>query len=1108
MPLDLEIGNKNNKLLKINDSIDVATNHEISISICSYNVNGLSNKLIYPYFFDFLCKKDVFFCLETHVFQQTKMMQLQKYFPNYKLHWKSAERRSNRGRGIAGLLVGWKLDLVAKYGLQLEITEHENITTLSIKKDLQFIEIIPVYLRNENWRAEFTNLKTYLLNNGARNLAIMGDVNIRIGELQQDIVPYLHNSTKILHPRKSQDKVTNIFGKDFIEMCDDFNLRVLNGAFCNDEEGAFTYSSVLGDSVNDITAVSNSILYKVESFTVDDASWSDHFPITVTIKLTNMNEAKKTKKLLPTLKWMKNKKHQYCSKINQQLSHIHHNQYPTLNEICEIIKTAAPTSNNKIHIRKNPWFDTECERARKESFKMLRIWRKTNQKEEKFVKKFEYIHSNKNYKQLLEFKEKVYWENLKLKLNNVKDSKEWWAISKQYNEKSFTTSSSISATEFITYFKELLGQSTPTPYLFAVPLIQDSILDADITLEEVQLALSKLKDRKAPGEDRIPYEFFKYAPTSMCEAIAQAFTLVYNSETVDEKFKKSVIFPIHKKGNIQDPRNYRGLSFMNCGPKVMMSIMNNRLLKWVQINNILNEYQAGFRPHYSTTDNIYNLSCMAHLKFNERKKLYVFFVDFKAAFDCVPRNALFYKLYNMGVSTKFTRFLERLYESTTSAVWNGEQISDYFETISGVKQGCLISPLLFALFLNDMHDALAGGLWIDNLNIRVLKYADDIALLADEPRELQKMICNLEKYCLDWGLTVNLIKSKIMVLRRGGRLGQNERWKFNNEAVEIVNNYEYLGVTLTPKMSFTEHIKVRTKKAKICVNGIWNKFLSDNDIDIQLKFSIFNSVIRSIQCYSGQIFGYNYEEEINKLQLYFLKYVLRLPDHTPNYAVFLETKQEPTHIYMLKLHMNFIFKTLFVYGNDRLPHLLSLKIIEKGIFWYKEWCDGLEAKTLIRWREVPLNRNRWKMLIQASHENSKTSFHNICLQRKMSSQSRFYKYLDHNVMLSEQRFKLIDITFIAKARCDVLALNGNRFGDVDKRCSLCNMNTIESITHFIGRCPIMGEFRLRAFNRRLLNNQEIIDIFNGINNQWPTLVWFLKSALKYRSELISEFNYE
>ena len=97
--------------------------------------------------------------------------------------------------------------------------------------------------------------------------------------------------------------------------------------------------------------------------------------------------------------------------------------------------------------------------------------------------------------------------------------------------------------------------------------------------------------------------------------LVRVYNVLYDAGRVDDVIVNTIIFPIHKKGDRNQPSNYRAISFMNVAAKILMGIINDRLYRWVENNNILNEYQAGFRKGYSTSNNIFNLAAIVHLKF-------------------------------------------------------------------------------------------------------------------------------------------------------------------------------------------------------------------------------------------------------------------------------------------------------------------------------------------------------------------------------------------------------------------------------------------------------------------------------------------------------------
>lgn len=969
------------------------------------------------------------------------------------------------------------------------------------------MKIIPLYIRGVEWEKDFERTEQYYAEFNPLNTIVIGDLNVRIGEMKQDVDEMLKRCwPSYLGVRRSKDTVINGKGRKLLEFCCDYGLIVLNGVTKGDEEGNFTFVSTVGESVNDLCAVSQGLLNCVDNFQVEDKIWSDHMPICLTLKLKIQNGQNEKMNLLPKYQWKGNLVGQYNHKILNYLKAKKEEKGSLeILDITDIIKQSASQSKPKNSFSpNNKWFDWKCYNARKRSFELLSEYKHTKNGQ---IKQ-NYLNANKKFKIICKESKHKYFKGLELRLNQVNDSKSWWKIANEIRNQDPPELPNISATEFKTYFLTLLNpRQISNDLVYAAPYSTDVFLDADITVIEVQHALIKAKDKKAAGEDRIPYEFFKNAPHELITELTKIYNYQYSSSIVDDSFISSIIFPIHKKGDIDQPNNYRGISFMNCVAKILMGVITERLYNWVHQNEILTEYQSGFRKEYSTVDNIYNLTAIVHIKLHERKKVYAFFVDFKAAFDTVSRKSLVFKLFSLGVSTKMVRFIEQMYQNTYSKVWNGTELSEKFQTMSGVKQGCLLSPLLFSLYINDLHEYLGDGITIGNTNIRLLLYADDIVIMSEDAKKLQKMINNLEAYCNVWNLEVNLAKSKIMVFRKGGVLGRHEKWSYKNNEIEIVNEFCYLGMTLTPKLSFKKHVEKKNYAARNCINSTWSNLLGKQDITLNTKNQLFHAICRSIQSYGAQIWGHSHFEEVDGLQKYFLKRVLKLPKFTPNYALMLESGAEDGHLFTLNLHIRYIKQTLFKYSETRLPHILSHILLEKNLCWAKN-LNVLGQEYNIAW-SPNMSYADWHGRQIALINNMKITNHQNRISRWAQTES-FYKNVDP--LKAELYFKYSstsnNITWIFKARCDLISLNGSRFSRrAIKQCSLCNLKEIENLQHFIGKCPILNQFRWQYFQKLTIREEELVRILNGQYNNWSNLVKYIINALAYRKTLVDEFNY-
>ena len=235
-----------------------------------------------------------------------------------------------------------------------------------------------------------------------------------------------------------------------------------------------------------------------------------------------------------------------------------------------------------------------------------------------------------------------------------------------------------------------------------------------------------------------------------------------------------MLTPIHERGNITPPSNYRGIAISSNMSKLFCSVLHNRLFTFSDAHNLLPDCQIGYRSKFRTTGHILTLKSVItylskkihkYIKKCTKKRLFCCFVDFKAAFDSISRMSLLYKLLKMDIGGNFLLVLRHMYESVTYAIKTRKGISDDFPSIRGVKQGCILSPLLFNLFVADLPDIFTENcdpVVIHDRPLSCLMFADDLVLLSETAHGLQNSLTNLGNYCDQWGLDVNLDKTKII----------------------------------------------------------------------------------------------------------------------------------------------------------------------------------------------------------------------------------------------------------------------------------------------------------------------------------------------------------
>jgi hypothetical protein len=233
------------------------------------------------------------------------------------------------------------------------------------------------------------------------------------------------------------------------------------------------------------------------------------------------------------------------------------------------------------------------------------------------------------------------------------------------------------------------------------------------------------------------------------------------------------------------------------------------------------------------------------------KDLFLCFVDFQKAFDSVWRKGLWQTLRHLGYDRKIIRLLENLYKTTKSAVRVGTrgEVSNWFETLVGVLQGCALSPLLFNVMLEvvmalaDVDDIGTSGHRISNL-----RFADDIALLADGHSELKQQINQLHTTSLRFGLRISTSKTEVQCISR-----RPQKLSISIGATQLnqVEQFTYLGGVISDDARCELDIKRRINLA-VGVSSSLSTVWESRDISTKTKVRVYEALVLSVLLYNSE----------------------------------------------------------------------------------------------------------------------------------------------------------------------------------------------------------------------------------------------------------------
>ena len=543
-------------------------------------------------------------------------------------------------------------------------------------------------------------------------------------------------------------------------------------------------------------------------------------------------------------------------------------------------------------------------------------------------------------------------------------------------------------------------------------------LDKEPTEDELSRAIDYLRSGKATGNDNIPAELLKENKNLLLPHLYHLLIQCWTQETIPHDMRDANIVTLYKnKGDKGDCNNYRGISLLSITGKTFARILLQRLNKLAY--RVLPESQCGFRSSRSTIDMIFSLRQLQEKCREQNKPLHIAFVDLTKAFDTVSRSGLYMVLEKIGIPPKLLKLVKSFHDDMKATVQSDGSKSDSFYIKSGVKQGCVLAPTLFGIYFAVLlqyafkespgnvylHWRTDGSLFnltrlkaktkITESNIRDLLFADDAALVAHDETTLQELMNRLSSACKSFALEIS--SSKTVTMTQGATTPAHI--SLNNKQLASVEQFTYLGSTMTSTLSLEEELNTRIGKAATTFGKLSKRAWNNKMLTRKTKVLIYEACVLSTLLYGSEAWTIcsAQEKRLNSFHLRCLRKIMNVPwqDRVTNSDV-LALAQLPSMMSILcKRRLRWLGHVRRM-DDTRIPKQFLYGELQQGTrargrpkLRFKDLCKRNMTKCDIdhkSWDMLAENRAAWKSKVttgvkKLEHDRN-TALHEQRLRRK------------------------------------------------------------------------------------------------------------------------------
>lgn len=819
-------------------------------------------------------------------------------------------------------------------------------------------------------------------------IVLGGDFNARVGE-ELDYISYENEdymdewekdkTVKLsrIPKRKSKDKILNTAGVKLLRFCKNNELIILNGRTESDSNAEKTFINKNGSSVIDLvmtkaeTYLDNKIDIKIGAKTI-----SAHMPVEVLVKVNEKEEYNTNIKqnengiVVTKFKWDENKneifKERKGTEIWKYLKIIteweigRENVDAAISKLNHMLEFAGRPMKYEAKTQlidyKNKWFDKECKKAKQETKRNLRRYRRTN--EEKDLQN--YVKKKKIFKELCDKKQEeekiAEIKEIEEAIENKNDKKFWRKVKKKIKRSNYAKNN-IKKEEWENHFANLYRMTEKNIEISVEENIRNEVRtdnkdeekeDDSEEISELNVAetIKSLKNEKSPGIDGIPNEFYKNS-SEIYKLIADIFNLMQKKNKWPTEWQTALITTVFKKGDKEKPENYRGISLLPVLSKIYTKLIGEKIQNWSENNKILSEYQAGFRKNRSTIDNIFVMNTLIEQARKRKKPLYACYIDLKTAFDSVSHKKLMQVLKEKNMPSNLMKVVTKIYEKVKASILMPQMMrTNEIMVEKGVRQGCHLSATLFNIYIDGVVEKLKEGNThppiLLNEEIPILLYADDLVLLSTTEIGLKKALNILENFCEERELTINSNKSNVMLFTKSGKKKTGTIWKLKNETIKETKEYNYLGLLITCNGQWKSCIEERIYKAKLRMKDVISFYYNNKKCSVKTIKKIITSIIEPILLYGAEIWGVEAEAmKTDSIPNDAAKTLLGIKKAAPNAAARREVRLTSTSGKALERSINYLHK-IRKYKHNKLVNI-ALQYQEKNTNEHS-WFSKIEKK--------------------------------------------------------------------------------------------------------------------------------------------------------------------